>query len=163
MLYHPRVKQALLCLLLAACAAPEAPLAVRVERNSGLMFSWAYSPELDAEAQKAASIAATVWGGPADAADGWTLVLTSQPFTCAGELAYGCTNYETRNVTVVPGLAWCVEGTALAHEIGHVLGLTHDDPRYSDRAFWGRMLEDLNASGCIQDPETFYAVNVWRR
>jgi hypothetical protein len=134
-------------LALVACGSQPHPLEIQVGLETPQSApSWVASPGLDARTEEAMTSAAGVWGRPLDT-QGVTVRFLDGYVDCGGRLSVGCTDGGTRTVEVVVDRAACVEATALAHEVGHLLigDPTHQDERWRDAAFWGRMRSALAA------------------
>ena len=135
---------AILALLAAAC---HGPLDVRNEAAGDPSApSWVHDPQLAERTTVAADTAARVWGGSSSDLDGWTVVYVAHLIDInsigktTGVPILGGGTIEL-DVLVAP----CLEATALAHEIGHVIigDGDHKDSRWRSPAFNARMVSAL--------------------
>ena len=125
------------------------------------MPSWLSDPQLTERTSAAADAAARIWGGSAEDLDGWTVRLVgARVESCGGHHLGGCGCAESASlgggtVRVFPEFAPCIEGTILAHEVGHVIigDDGHTDPRWCDAAFWARAAEALTAKVAPSDDQ----------
>jgi hypothetical protein len=115
--------------------------------------AWVSDPDLVTRTWTAAETMARVWGGGPRDLEGWTIKYTDRYIARRGRGRV--VGKATRTPLLGGGTIeiWtgtsdvCLEATDLAHEVGHVViqDGQHRDPRWLDRAFWGRMAEALRA------------------
>jgi hypothetical protein len=135
---------AILGVLAAAC---HGPLDVRNEAASDPRApAWVHDPHLAERTTVAADTAARVWGGSSSDLDGWTveyvahLIDINSIGKTTGVPILGGGTIEL-DVLVAP----CLEATALAHEIGHVIigDGDHKDSRWRSPIFNAKMVSAL--------------------
>lgn len=129
-------------LLALACRGP---LEVRAVGDD--LPAWALTPDLAERVTLAAEAAAVAWGGSPSDLDGYEVTITSE--WIRGDryvMGTACSRFDfllfhVGGDVVVRAIGPCVEATALAHEVGHVVigDGDHRDRRWRDLAFWDRM------------------------
>jgi hypothetical protein len=130
----------------------------RVEVAPGYESSrpaWLSDPALHDRTRRAAELAARRWGGAA--LENVTVLYVPGIFRCGYDGYFdGCTR-RTGDEFVIELLWWgkaCVEGTSLAHEVGHLGHEDHSDDRWCSEEFWDGMGEELRQSVPSSEPRT---------
>ncbi len=156
-------------LLLAACGSRTAPFRVEVA-TAQPPVAWLEDSHLEERTLAVSRVAAGQWGGAE--LDGWTIRFVADIERCGSATSsaqpiMGCTHHDSMTIELrVDARSPCVEGTALIHEIGHVVvpnDPDHRDPRWSDGGFWYDMLSAVQGEIGGRDALCAEVVAAWQQ
>jgi len=136
-----------LAVALVACHGP-LDVEVAADARGPSNPAWLRDPDLATRTTVAADSAVRLWGGSPSDLDGWTVRYVGKlnglygKATAVPILGGGTIELDVRASTM------CLEATALAHEVGHVIigDGGHTDRRWRDAAF-DRLMADALAAG----------------